>query len=398
MIMSEEEIYEGMRDWLKKTWYGLPEADELAHLIMATYTPEEASLLIGMPFSGRNLEELAEMKQMDPTELMEKMDAMAKRGLVFRTVKGDTVRYSLNDGLFATYRAGFWAGGTDDRSKGMAPWANRYYYHGFFDLWDHTRTKMLRALPIQGTIEDTREILPYEEVVKVLDQHDYFTVSICPCKHRKNIDPDFDDCKYPTEVCLHFGRLGHYIVENGLGREITRQETEEILRQSAEAGLVHGVANMQEGPDTICNCDPCCCVVFEAFHKLKHAEGMTPSNYLINTNDKTCIGCGLCVKRCPMEALHLENFPEAEGRVTVVEAASEGKTKELKNKSGKVAAVEPDLCIGCGVCAYKCPSKSLVLERQEVIHHPPKDGREYMKLVMADFAAAQSKADEKRSE
>jgi Pyruvate/2-oxoacid:ferredoxin oxidoreductase delta subunit len=296
--------------------------------------------------------------------------------------------------MFVTFRSTFWSGRTDERSKAMAPVVNQYYYHGGWDQWDNTHLKGLRALPIQGTIEDTRQILPYEEVVKVLDQHDYFTVSVCPCKHRKNIDPNSPNCKYPTEVCLHFGRLGHYIVENGLGREITRQETEEILRKSAEAGLVHGVSNMQEGPDTICNCDPCCCVQIEAFHKLKHAEGMTPSNYRVRTNRETCVGCGLCVRRCPMEALHLEDFPEAKDRITVVATETKSGKKELKNKRGRVSVVNPDFCIGCGVCAYKCPSYSLVLERREVIHHPPTDVREYTRLVMADFAAALDQAGE----
>ena len=132
--------------------------------------------------------------------------------------------------------------------------------------------------------------------------------------------------------------------------------------------------------------------MLEAFHKLKHAEGFTPSNYRVRTNDETCIGCGLCVKRCPMEALHLEDYPEAKGRITTVTDEKNGGTKELKNKSGKVSVVDPDLCIGCGVCAYKCPTKSLVLERRETIEGPPKDAREYTKLVMADFAAARTQS------
>ena len=387
--MAEQGIYTRFMDRLKESWFGLPESEYLLPLIMATYTPEEASLLTGMPFSGKNLEELAEMKQMEPAELRKRLDALAKKGLVFRTVRGDTIRYSLNDSMFVTYRSSFWAGHTNDRSKAIALAANQYYYHGGWDQWDNTHLKGLRSLPIQRTIEDTRQILPYEEVVKVLDQHDYFTVSICACKHRKNIDPAFSNCKYPTEVCLHFGRLGHYIVENGLGREITRHETEEILRQCAEAGLVHGVSNMQEWPDTICNCDPCCCLMLEAFHKLKHAEGMSPSNYRVRTNRETCIGCELCVKRCPMEALHLEDLPETKGRITVV-VETGSSNKELKNKSGKVSVANTGICIGCGVCAYKCPTKSLVLERLEVTKHPPKDVREYTTLVMADFAATRT--------
>jgi NAD-dependent dihydropyrimidine dehydrogenase PreA subunit len=87
-----------------------------------------------------------------------------------------------------------------------------------------------------------------------------------------------------------------------------------------------------------------------------------------------------------MEALRLEDYPEAKGRITLVATDN----KELKNKSGKVSAVNPDFCIGCGVCAYKCPSNSLVLERKEVIEHPPKDIREHMTLVMADLAAARA--------
>jgi len=237
-------------------------------------------------------------------------------------------------------------------------------------------------------------------VVKLLDSVNYFTVSTCPCRHRKNIDPDSPNCRYPgaggsIEVCLHFDRLGQYIVENGLGREITRQETEEILRQCAEAGLVHGVSNQQEGVDTICNCCRDCCILFEAFHKLKHAEGYTPSNYRVRNNPQTCIGCGLCVRRCPMGAMQLEDCPEAKGRITVVPAENKRGKVELKNKRGKVSVVNPDLCIGCGVCAYKCPTKSLVLERRAVVEHPPKNVREQTRLVMADFAAGRARQEQR---
>ena len=385
--MSDQEIYQRFIDWLKQSWWGLPEADELRPLIIATYTPEEASLLTGIPFSGRDLQELAEMKQMDPIELNHWLEELARKGLVFRIVSGDTVRYSLNDALFVYFRSSFWAGHTDERSKAIAPLVNQYYYHSFWDQYAHTHLKGLRVLPIQEVIEDSRQILPYEEVVKVLDSQDYFTVSICPCRHRKNIDPDFPNCKYPTEVCLHFGRLGHYIVENGLGREITREETEEILRQCAEVGLVHAVSNYQEGVDTLCNCCKCCCLMFEAFHKLKHTQAMSPSNYRVRTNPETCIGCGLCVRRCPMVAMRLEDLPEVKGRITTVPAKDKEGGVELKNKRGKVSVVNPDLCIGCGVCAYKCPPESLMLERSETIQDTPKDGREYIKRVVADFSA-----------
>lgn len=394
--MSEQEVYLRFIDWLRGYWLDVPDADELMPLIQATYTPDEAALLTGMPFKGRNLEELAELKGIDRVELRQKLDELAWKGLVFRTVKGDTIRYSLNDSLFTYLRTVFWPGRDDEASKNMAPLVNQYYYHGFWDQFSLTHFKTLRALPLEGTIEDTRQVLPYEEVAKVLDSKEYFAVSTCACRHRKALDSHSHDCQYPgaggtAEVCLHFDRLATYTVENGMGREITRQEAGEILRQSAEAGLVHGVSNWQEGVDTICNCCRDCCLFFEAFHILKHAEGMAPSNYLVRIDPEKCIGDGKCVRRCPMGALRLEDYPEARDRITRVAARNKDGEVELKNKTGKVAVLDPDLCIGCGVCAYTCMTQSMVLERREVTEDPPLDVPTYMKLISADFAAGKAR-------
>lgn len=383
---ADSEIYKRFIDWMRQTWVQLPDADELMPMMMTLYTPDEAAFLTGMPFGGKSLEELATLKQMEPAKLEKKLDGLAKKGLVFRAVKGDTVRYSLNDGFFIQ-RTTFWPGRTDAVSKAIAPISNQYFLHGFMDQYAYTEQKGLRVLPIEKTIENTKEIMPYEEVVKVLDVHDYFVVTTCPCKHKKNLDPDSPNCKYPTEVCLHFGRLGHYIVENDMGREITRKEAEDILRQSAELGLVHGISNSQEGMDTICNCCKCCCMWFESYYKLRHSTSFTPSNYRIHTNAETCIGCGLCVKRCPMEVLHLEDLPQAKGRITVVPGGNGKERAELKNKGGKVSVANTDLCIGCGVCAYKCPAKSLILRRRDLVQHPPKTGRDYVIQFMADRQA-----------
>jgi formate hydrogenlyase subunit 6/NADH:ubiquinone oxidoreductase subunit I len=96
-----------------------------------------------------------------------------------------------------------------------------------------------------------------------------------------------------------------------------------------------------------------------------------------------------------MDALSMEDDPEAKDRVTVVQAINEKGQKELKNKKGQVSMVNSGFCIGCGVCAYTCPSKSLVLVRNETITHPPKDVREWVTQVATAFAAARSQAGEK---
>lgn len=90
--------------------------------------------------------------------------------------------------------------------------------------WEPVREKGLRVLPIMETVENASGVRPYEDAVRLLDSFNYFVVTVCPCKHIKNLDPDEPNCPYPAEVCLHFDKLGHYIVDNGLGREITKRK------------------------------------------------------------------------------------------------------------------------------------------------------------------------------
>lgn len=374
--MSDEKVYKDFLDWLGKTWWQLTDSEYLLPLIKANYAPEEAELLTGMPFSVKTLDELADMKDMDPAELEPRLKEMAKKGMIFESKRGDSVLYRLNDSFFAMMRANLWPGLEDQRTKTTAPLINKYFLDGWFDQYVDVHHKGLRALPIDETIEDSREILPFEDILKVIENRDYYSVSTCPCRHRHNLDPDMPDCKHPTEVCLHFDELGHYVVDNDQGREITKEETFEILKKAADAGLVHGITNFKEKPDTICNCCNCCCMWFEAYYKLDHDRSMDASNYKVEVNPDTCKGCALCIKRCHMDALQLKVHNKA------------------PNKYHKAAVlVDPDLCIGCGVCVHKCPSDSLTLVRNQEITEPPKDVREYGRLFMADRLAAREKSE-----
>lgn len=55
-----------------------------------------------------------------------------------------------------------------------------------------------------------------------------------------------------------------------------------------------------------------------------------------------CIGCGLCVERCPRKAI-----------VLVPDAAGSGARNRL------VASVNTENCIGCGACEYICPASPI---------------------------------------
>jgi Pyruvate/2-oxoacid:ferredoxin oxidoreductase delta subunit len=145
------------------------------------------------------------------------------------------------------------------------------------------------------------------------------------------------------------------------------------LKKAADSGLVHGISNQEEKPDTICNCDPTYCTMFRPYHLLGHDKSMDASNYKIKVTPETCKACAICVKRCPMDAIQLRVSADA------------------TNKFGKAVTVDTDLCVGCGVCAHKCPADSLVLEHREETTKPPKTGREWAQLFMSDLVAAEAK-------
>jgi len=53
---------------------------------------------------------------------------------------------------------------------------------GWIDQEKPVRRKNLRAIPIHETLEDKKQILPFEDILQVLDNYEYYTVSYCPCR------------------------------------------------------------------------------------------------------------------------------------------------------------------------------------------------------------------------
>lgn len=103
--------------------------------------------------------------------------------------------------------------------------------------------------------------------------------------------------------------------------------------------IVDGIAQVDPGACKACGkCVSACPnhLIELVPQKAKHIV-MCSSNEkgksVMNVCQSGCIGCGICVKQCEFDAVHLEN---------------------------NIAYIDQDKCTGCGKCAEKCPRKVIL--------------------------------------
>lgn len=82
--------------------------------------------------------------------------------------------------------------------------------------------------------------------------------------------------------------------------------------------------------------------IFAAFRNIALREGYTPPGPVAQVNERTCVGCGLCVEVCPYDGVELVQ-------------------KRVLGREKSVSQVDPTKCMSCGVCAASCRSGSIDL-------------------------------------
>jgi formate hydrogenlyase subunit 6/NADH:ubiquinone oxidoreductase subunit I len=369
--MPEDEKYQKFVEHMDNPFLGWTESEHKLPMIMSLLTPEDADFLARFPLGTKSPEEIAEAMDMTLEDLEPLLQKYGELGVIYASIRGDSIRYRILDQVQMFLRMPYWHGKETEELKKTAHHANAYMEDGWYKPFDALNHNTLRAVPINRTIEDTRSQMPFEDIMQIIDDYEYYTVSYCPCRIRHKLNHHSQDTSHLLETCLHFDTLGRHIVKHGLGREITKQETIEILEKAAKDGLVHGVSNHVENPDTICNCDPMYCIQFRPYHVMGFKQAMDKSNYQtkLAAADK-CKACATCAKLCPMDAIQLQV------------------NREATNKFNKAVTVNSELCVGCGVCVHKCPTGAITLERRAETTEPPRTGRDYVNQMMTDIITA----------
>lgn len=235
----------------------------------------------------------------------------------------------------------------------------KYYDEGNVTTPMSSKYPFMRVLVDQEAIEDTvdkgkgklveldqdievvkNDILPFEQAKFLVEKSRRVAVMDCACRTHMKIYNDGKPVNdYPFNVCVTFNTWADYTIEQGFGRELTKEEALETLSEAAKAGLVHTTQNVQDKSTFMCNCDRDCCIMLRGLTQFKDPGLVTNSNFVPEYDEEKCIFCLKCTTLCPMYVIS-----EVEGDEKIT--------------------IDYDRCIGCGVCAFNCPEEALTMVKK----------------------------------
>ena len=226
-------------------------------------------------------------------------------------------------------------------------------YHGKALPLNQARELVMVNEPIN--LPDLEQVIPYVQARAIIQQNpDHILLVKCPCRMAKK-----DPCR-PLDVCMVIGEpfaelvFQHYPTRS---RWITQEEACQILEREDARGRVHHAffSQMMLGRYFgICNCCSCCCSAISA--QRRGTPMLACSGYVAQIDGRFCIACNECEGYCQFGALELVNGSKY---------------------------VNEDLCMGCGVCVSKCPQGAISLRLEPskgkplLIHDLMEEARQY---------------------
>ncbi len=223
--------------------------------------------------------------------------------------------------------------------------AKRYEWASHF--WEYFVMPAITGVPgleldkmfARTTLEDQQvehfgQVLPIEDVEKVIDMVDSITRMPCGCRFLTTGKTD-------KRYCFGLGLdkwdiLGKFPDAGSSLEVLDKEEAKEIFRQYDKEGLMHsiwtGVTPYVVG---LCNCDRDC-GAYKKYIEMRGTPTFFRGEYICRIDSDLCTGCKSCIKQCQFGA---EFYSSASGKVYI----------------------DPTRCFGCGVCRAACQHDAISL-------------------------------------
>jgi len=348
-----ENIYQKLARHLDELPAGYPgtETGVELRILERLFLPEEAELALHTSLIPEEAKVIARRAGLGVEETERRLQEMAHKGLIF------SIEFPKRPALYmaSQYAVGIWEYQVENLDVGLIHDMNEYL-PTFVNLDTWKKAPQLRTIPVGRSLEASLQVMTYEKAESLIPG--IKKIRVVPCICRREHKMVGEGCDRPEETCLVFGMGAYYYERRGIGREIDVDECLEILQLADKSALVLQPNNAKK-LNNLCCCCGCCCQVLIHLKKHPRPAEIVSTPFIAVYNAETCQSCGVCVDRCQMDAIIMEN--------------------------DKVN-LNQDRCIGCGLCVSTCPTGSLRLVRKPDDQQPriPSDAMEsYIRLGRA---------------
>lgn len=342
----ENHVYRLLQEHLDKLPIGFPKTESGVELKILQHLFNEFEAKVALCLSLGNASMFTVQKRLKRKfndtikidQLSTVLDKMYLSGSINRSKK-EPFKYSnamLAIGMFE-YQLG-------NLNKEFMQYLHQYFDEGFNEEFFRSSLPQLRTSPHMQAIVPEYKIATYDNMRKIVKEtKQSIAVADCVCKEGEALLGKSCKQTKDIEVCISFG-VSSYI-DRGQARTISKEECLDIMNRAEREGLVLQPGNSQQ-PFCICLCCGCCCGVLTSAKKYDKPAELIGHNFYAQVNSETCNGCTVCVKRCQMNAIVIED---------------------------KKAVINLDRCIGCGLCVTTCKKEALHLIEKKKKTVPPKN-------------------------
>lgn len=351
-------IYVRLQQHLDRQAVGFPATRSGAEIriLKHIFTPLEAQLATCLTYRFESLETVlnraAHMVDA-PEELEKHLDRILKKGGIESRLKNGQRQYCNSPLVVGMYEMQL-ERLTPEFIKDFREYTNDLKF-GIEFL--STGLPQMRTIPVARSLRVEHQVRTYDEVTALLDEAaSPFVILECICRKKKALTGD--PCKVTDrkETCLAMGTMAQSVLHSGFGREIPRAEAMAIIEENQKQGLVLQPSN-SEKIEFICSCCGCCCGMLNIHKSLPKPLDYWASNFQARVDPAACTGCGICARRCPVEAVGVSARKQP-------------------------AIVNPERCLGCGVCVSTCPEKAISLFKKTQETRPPKTREALHDIIM----------------